>query len=199
MIGQLKGQIISKNPPEILLEVNGIGYELLCPMSTFYQLDNSSDDTLLYTHLSIKEDSHTLFGFISKDEKNMFRELIRVNGVGPKVALAILSHLSVSSLVDCIISEDADLLAKTPGIGKKTALKLIVELQDRLDKVEFLNTSTSTSTMNHKRSSNPNANQALAALQSLGFKVKEANKMISAIEDQNLTTEQLIRLALQNK
>ncbi len=197
MIGQLKGQIISKNPPEILLEVNGIGYELLCPMSTFYQLDNSSDDTLLYTHLSIKEDSHTLFGFISKDEKNMFRELIRVNGVGPKVALAILSHLSVSSLVDCIISENADLLAKTPGIGKKTALKLIVELQDRLDKVELLNTSTST--MNHKKSSNPNANQALAALQSLGFKVKEANKMISAIEDQNLTTEQLIRLALQNK
>ena len=197
MIGQLKGQIISKNPPEVLLEVGGIGYELLCPMSTFYQLDNSTEDILLYTHLSIKEDSHTLFGFISKDEKNMFRELIRVNGVGPKVALAILSHLSVSSLVDCIINEDADLLAKTPGIGKKTALKLIVELQDRLDKVELLNTSTST--MHHETSSNPNAKQALAALQSLGFKLKEANKMISAIDDQNLSTEQLIRLALQNK
>ena len=197
MIGQLKGQIISKNPPEVLLEVGGIGYELLCPMSTFYQLDNSSEDTLLYTHLSIKEDSHTLFGFISKDEKNMFRELIRVNGVGPKVALAILSHLSVSSLVDCIISEDADLLAKTPGIGKKTALKLIVELQDRLDKVELVNASTST--MGHKTSYNPNAKQALAALQSLGFKTKEANKMVSKIEDKDLTTEQLIRLALQNK
>jgi len=197
MIGQLKGQIISKNPPEVLLEVGGIGYELLCPMSTFYQLDNSSEDTLLYTHLSIKEDSHTLFGFISKDEKNMFRELIRVNGVGPKVALAILSHLSVSSLVDCIISEDADLLAKTPGIGKKTALKLIVELQDRLDKVELVNASTST--MGHKTSYNPNAKQALAALQSLGFKTKEANKMVSAIDDQTLSTEQLIRLALQNK
>jgi len=197
MIGQIKGQIISKNPPEVLLEVGGIGYELLCPMSTFYQLDNSSEDTLLYTHLSIKEDSHTLFGFISKDEKNMFRELIRVNGVGPKVALAILSHLSVSSLVDCIMSEDADLLAKTPGIGKKTALKLIVELQDRLDKVELINTSTST--MGHKMSYNPNANQALAALQSLGFKTKEANKMVSKIEDKDLTTEQLIRLALQNK
>jgi Holliday junction DNA helicase RuvA len=197
MIGQLKGQIISKNPPEVLLEVGGIGYELLCPMSTFYQLDNSSEDTLLYTHLSIKEDSHTLFGFISKDEKNMFRELIRVNGVGPKVALAILSHLSVSSLVDCIMREDADLLAKTPGIGKKTALKLIVELQDRLDKVELVNASTST--MGHKTSYNPNAKQALAALQSLGFKTKEANKMVSAIDDQTLSTEQLIRLALQNK
>ena len=197
MIGQLKGQIIRKNPPEVLLEVGGIGYELLCPMSTFYQLDNSSEDTLLYTHLSIKEDSHTLFGFISKDEKNMFRELIRVNGVGPKVALAILSHLSVPSLVDCIMSEDADLLAKTPGIGKKTALKLIVELQDRLDKVELVNASTST--MGHKTSYNPNAKQALAALQSLGFKTKEANKMVSAIDDQTLSTEQLIRLALQNK
>ena len=197
MIGQLKGQIISKNPPEVLLEVGGIGYELLCPMSTFYQLDNSTDDTLLYTHLSIKEDSHTLFGFISKDEKSLFRELIRVNGVGPKVALAILSHLSVSSLVDCIISEDADLLAKTPGIGKKTALKLIVELQDRLDKVELVDASTST--MGHKTSYNPNAKQALAALQSLGFKTKEANKMVSAIDDQTLSTEQLIRLALQNK
>jgi Holliday junction DNA helicase RuvA len=138
-----------------------------------------------------------LFGFISKDEKNMFRELIRVNGVGPKVALAILSHLSVSSLVDCIMSEDADLLAKTPGIGKKTALKLIVELQDRLDKVELVNASTST--MGHKMSYNPNAKQALAALQSLGFKTKEANKMVSKIEDKDLTTEQLIRLALQNK
>ncbi len=197
MIGQLKGQIISKNPPEVLLEVGGIGYELLCPMSTFYQLDNSSEDTLLYTHLSIKEDSHTLFGFISKDEKSMFRELIRVNGVGPKVALAILSHLSVSSLVDCIMSEDADLLAKTPGIGKKTALKLIVELQDRLDKVELVDASTST--MGHKTSYNPNAKQALAALQSLGFKTKEANKMVSSIDDQTLSTEQLIRLALQNK
>jgi len=197
MIGQIKGQIIRKNPPEVLLEVGGIGYELLCPMSTFYQLDNSSEDTLLYTYLSIKEDSHTLFGFISKDEKNMFRELIKVNGVGPKVALAILSHLSVSSLVECIMSEDADLLAKTPGIGKKTALKLIVELQDRLDKVELVNASTST--MGHKMSYNPNAKQALAALQSLGFKTKEANKMVSKIEDKDLTTEQLIRLALQNK
>jgi Holliday junction DNA helicase RuvA len=197
MIGQLKGQIISKNPPEVLLEVGGIGYELLCPMSTFYQLDNSSEDTLLYTHLSIKEDSHTLFGFISMDEKKLFRELIRVNGVGPKVALAILSHLSVPSLVDCIMSEDSDLLSKTPGIGKKTALKLIVELQDRLDKVELVNSSTST--MGHKTSYNPNAKQALAALQSLGFKTKEANKMVSAIDDKDLTTEQMIRLALQNK
>jgi Holliday junction DNA helicase RuvA len=197
MIGHLKGKIISKNPPEVLLEVGGIGYEILCPMSTFYQLDNASEDTLLFTHLSIKEDAHTLFGFITKDEKSIFRELIRVNGVGPKVALAILSHLSVNSLIECISSEDADLLAKTPGIGKKTALKLIVELQDRLSKLELVGSPGINNEF--KQSGNPNSIQAIEALQSLGFKTKEANKMVSKISEQNLSTEQLIRLALQNK
>ena len=197
MIGHLKGQIISKNPPEILLEVSGIGYELLCPMSTFYELGNLNDEILLFTHLSIKEDAHTLFGFISKDEKNIFRELIRVNGVGPKVALAILSHLAVPSLIECIANEDSDLLAKTPGIGKKTALKLIVELQDRLSKVELSSTSISNNAI--QKSSNPNTQQAIEALQSLGFKTKEANNMVSKIEDKDLSTEQLIRQALQNK
>ncbi len=197
MIGHLKGKITSKNPPEILIEVEGVGYEVLCPMSTFYALDNLTGDILLFTHLSIKEDAHTLFGFISKDEKNVFRELIRVNGVGPKVALAILSNLSVQSLVECISTEDADLLAKTPGIGKKTALKLIVELQDRLEKLERTGTLEKTRVLN--QSSNPNSKQAIEALQSLGFKVKEANRMVSKIEDQGLSTEQIIRLALQNK
>ena len=197
MIGHLKGKIISKSPPEVLLEVQGIGYEVLCPMSTIYELDNLSDDVLLFTHLSIKEDAHTLFGFITKDEKNVFRELIRVNGVGPKVALAILSNLSVHSLVECISTEDADLLAKTPGIGKKTALKLIVELQDRLSKLDLAGSLANSSEI--KQNTNPNSKQAIEALQSLGFKAKEANRMVSKIEDQELSTEQLIRLALQNK
>ena len=197
MIGQLKGKLISKNPPEILVEVGGIGYELLCPMSTIYELNDIDQDVSLQTHLSIKDDSHTLFGFATKDEKSLFRELIRVNGVGPKVALAILSHLSTNSLVECIINENSELLSKTPGIGKKTALKVIVELQDRLDKVELTNTSTSS--INNIVGQNPSAKQALAALQSLGFKAKEANKMLATIDDQTLTTEQLIRLALRNK
>lgn len=197
MIGHLKGKIISKSPPEVLLEVQGIGYEVLCPMSTIYELDNLSDDVLLFTHLSIKEDAHTLFGFITKDEKNVFRELIRVNGVGPKVALAILSNLSVHSLVECISTEDADLLAKTPGIGKKTALKLIVELQDRLSKLDLVGSLANSSEI--RQNTNPNSKQAIEALQSLGFKAKEANRMVSKIEDQELSTEQLIRLALQNK
>ena len=197
MIGHLKGKIISKSPPEVLLEVQGIGYEVLCPMSTIYELDNLYGDVLLFTHLSIKEDAHTLFGFITKDEKNVFRELIRVNGVGPKVALAILSNLSVHSLVECISTEDSDLLAKTPGIGKKTALKLIVELQDRLSKLDLVGSLANS--IEIKQNSNPNSKQAIEALQSLGFKAKEANRMVSKIEDQELSTEQLIRLALQNK
>ena len=197
MIGHLKGKIISKSPPEVLLEVQGIGYEVLCPMSTIYELDNLYDDVLLFTHLSIKEDAHTLFGFITKDEKNVFRELIRVNGVGPKVALAILSNLSVHSLVECISTEDADLLAKTPGIGKTTALKLLVELQDRLNKLDLVGSLANS--IEIKQNSNPNSKQAIEALQSLGFKAKEANRMVSKIEDQELSTEQLIRLALQNK
>jgi Holliday junction DNA helicase RuvA len=197
MIAQLSGQILSKNPPEVVVEVAGVGYEILCPMSTFYQLGDTGRSVLLYTHLSIKEDAHTLFGFISKDEKKLFRELIRVNGVGPKVALAILSHLTVGSLVECIGNEDADLLAKTPGIGKKTALKLIVELQDRLDKVEFSSGVMTPGVI--QSSGNQNAKKALEALQSLGFKYKEANKMISAIKDLTLSTEELIRQALKNK
>ena len=197
MIAQLCGQILSKNPPEVVVEVAGIGYEILCPMSTFYQLSDTGSNVLLYTHLSIKEDSHTLFGFITKDEKILFRELIRVNGVGPKVALAILSHLTVGSLVECISNEDADLLAKTPGIGKKTALKLIVELKDRLDKVEFSSGVMTSGIV--QNNNNPNAKKALEALQSLGFKAKEANSMIAAIEDQTLSTEELIRQALKNK
>jgi len=196
MIAQLSGQILSKNPPEVVVEVTGIGYEILCPMSTFYEI-GSGTELELHTHLHVKEDAHTLFGFISKDEKTMFRELIRVNGVGPKVALAILSHLNVSSLISAVSNEDDVLLAKTPGIGKKTAQKLIVELSDRLEKLTL--SSSTQQQISTSISLNPNNKKASQALQSLGFKVKEAEKMLSSIDDDTLTTEQLIRQALQNK
>ena len=195
MIGRLSGKILEKNPPEILLEVSGIGYEVLCPMSSFYEMGNKSDISL-HTHLAVKEDSHTLYGFISKDEKTLFRELIRVNGVGPKVALAILSHLNIASLMNAVANEDDTLLAKTPGIGKKTAQKLIVELKDRLEKLELSNTQHKKITASN---SNPNTQKATQALQALGFKAKEADRMLSAINDESLSTEELIRLALQNK
>ena len=196
MIGQLTGKILEKNPPEILLEVSGIGYEILCPMSTFYEM-GADVNLVLHTHLHVIEDAHTLYGFISKDEKTLFRELIRVNGIGPKVALAILSHLNVASLMNAVAHEDDVLLAKTPGIGKKTAQKLIVELKDRLEKLSLSNTANQQITAS--ANINPNTKQALAALQSLGFKAKEAERMLAAISDDSLSTEELIRLALQNK
>lgn len=195
MIGKLTGTILEKNQPELMLEVGGIGYEILCPMSSFYAIGNQANISL-YTHLTVKEDSHTLYGFVSKDEKTIFRELIRVNGVGPKVALAILSHLDIGSLMRAVDNEDDILIAKTPGIGKKTAQKLIVELKDRLSKLNLISVSNQTSAINP---SNPNNAKALSALQSLGFKIKEAEKMIAAIDDNSLTTEELIRQALQNK
>lgn len=195
MIGRLTGKILEKNPPEILLEVAGIGYEILCPMSSFYEMGSESSISL-HTHLAVKEDSLTLYGFISKDEKTLFRELIRVNGIGPKVALAILSHLNIASLMNAVAMEDDALLAKTPGIGKKTAQKLIVELKDRLEKLELGN-------IKHQKitgsNTNPNTQKASAALQALGFKVKEADRMLNAINDDSLSTEELIRQALQNK
>ncbi len=195
MIGRLTGKILEKNPPKLLLEVGGIGYEILCPMSTFYEIGNNAD-LALHTHFHVKEDAHTLYGFISKDEKTLFRELIRVNGIGPKVALAILSHLNVASLMNAVATEDDALLAKTPGIGKKTAQKLIVELKDRLEKLELYGSNNQVVTAS---SNNPNTTKASAALQALGFKVKEADKMLSAINDDSLSTEDLIRTALQNK
>ncbi|AYQ57173.1 Holliday junction DNA helicase RuvA [Bathymodiolus thermophilus thioautotrophic gill symbiont] len=194
MIGKLTGVILDKNPPEILLDVAGIGYEILCPMSSFYAMGDEKQLSL-YTHLSIKEDAHTLYGFVSKDEKTLFRELIRVNGIGPKVALAILSHLDIVSLMSAVANEDDILLAKTPGIGKKTAQKLIVELKDRLVKLELSNSSNQVI----KPSNNPNISKALSALQALGFKAKEAEKMLSVITDYTLSTEELIRQALKNK
>ena len=195
MIGQLSGKIIEKNPPEIILQAGHIGYEILCPMSSFYNLESQSELTL-YTHLQVKEDSHTLYGFVTKDEKTLFRELIRVNGVGPKVALAILSHLSTAALMNAVANDDDALLAKTPGIGKKTAQKLIVELKDRLEKLTLCDQSYSNT---QTPSINPNTQKATQALQALGFKVKEAEKMLSTISNDNLTTEEMIRQALQNK
>ncbi len=196
MIGRLTGKILEKNPPEILLEVGSIGYEVLCPMSSFYEIGERVEITL-HTHFHVKEDAQTLYGFISKDEKILFRELIRVNGIGPKVALAILSYLNTASLMNAVANEDDVLLAKTPGIGKKTAQKLIVELKDRLAKLELHGS-------NHQHITasmhiNLNTQKASQALQALGFKTKEAEKMLTAIKDNTLSTEELIRQALQNK
>ena len=132
MIGQIKGRLLEKNPPEILVEVGGITYEVLVPMSTLYQLPDLGELIHLHTHFSVREDAQTLYGFFDAKTKRMFRSLVRINGVGPKMALGILSGMSVDDLVQTIQDSDIESMVRMPGIGKKTAERLIIEMRDKL-------------------------------------------------------------------
>lgn len=132
MIGRISGKLAAKNPPQVLVDVGGVAYELDVPMSTFYALPATGDAVTLFTHLSIKEDAHTLYGFATHDERATFRQLIRISGVGPRTALAVLSGMSVTELSQAVALQDAARLTKTPGIGKKTAERLLLELKGKL-------------------------------------------------------------------
>ena len=145
MIGQIKGRLIGKNAPEILVEVGGITYEILVPMSTLYQLPDLDGMVHLYTHFSVREDAQILYGFFDAESKRMFRSLVRVNGVGPKLALGILSGMSVDEFVQTVKSNDSDSLVKMPGVGKKTAERLIVEMRDKLSEWDSTDVSSNLS------------------------------------------------------
>ena len=194
MIAWLKGQLLEKQPPLILLDVNGIGYELEAPMSTFYELPDVGQTAELYVHMVVREDAQLLFAFASKQQRELFRSLVRVNGVGPKVALAILSTLTAQELLACMVNEDVTQLCKVPGIGKKTAQRLVVEMKDRLEKefadVEFDNAS-------QQSSANNDRNDAISALVSLGYKNADAANVIKALPS-DLSSEELIRQALRS-
>lgn len=192
MIGQLTGKVAECNPPVLLLLVGGVGYEVFCPLPTFYHL--KKDQYTLFTQLVVRDDAHILYGFSTNDEKLVFNELLKVSGVGAKVALAILSTLSIDDIFNCIAGDDFAYLQQTPGIGKKTAQKIIVELKDRLPK---LNLVQQTSTIITTSVDSSNFNAALGALTSLGFKVKEAKVMLAKV-DMNLSTEAMIKAALKN-
>ena len=135
MIGRLSGKLIARHPPQVLIDVQGVGYELDVPMSTFYQLPPAGAEVTLLTHLIVREDAHQLFGFASDAERGAFRQLLRISGVGARIALAVLSGLSVSELQQAVTSQDSGRLVKIPGIGKKTAERLLLELRDKLDVV----------------------------------------------------------------
>jgi len=192
MIGRLVGQLIQKQPPLLLIDVNGVGYEVLAPMSTFYALHKSDDSQIiLLTHLVVREDQQTLFGFKTENERTLFRRLIKTNGVGPKLALAILSSIETNTFIQCIQQNDATNLVRIPGVGKKTAERLIIEMRDKLEQFADIQTTDQTLT-------SPQAMQdALAALNSLGYKPQVAKKAIAAIQQPDCSSEQLIRLALQ--
>lgn len=198
MIGRLKGVLIEKRPPQLLVDVNGVGYELLASMNTCYQLPETGQGVILFTHLVIREDAQVLYGFGDEKERTLFKALIKASGVGPKTALAILSNMDPKKLVHCISQEDLASLVRIPGIGKKTAERLIVEMRDRLANWEVGDVSEACGQNSSGPTENEMMKDAISALVSLGYKPQEASKAISKIHQKNLSTEEIIREALRN-
>jgi Holliday junction DNA helicase RuvA len=202
MIGQLRGVLIEKKPPFLLVDVHGVGYEVQASMNTFYALPTVGTQLFIYTHLIVREDAQLLYGFANETERVLFRELIKISGVGPKLALAILSGMDVVSFVQCIADRDSARLFKIPGVGKKTAERLIVEMQDNLDnKFSISKQSFSEILLASDNSSPANLAQqdAVSALISLGYKPQDAHATIRKVFVENSDSETLIRLALQAK
>lgn len=192
MIGSLRGRIASKAPPQLTLEIGGIGYELEAPMSTYYHLPPVGAEAHLLTHLVVREDAHVLYGFATEDERRLFRSLIKVSGVGPKIALALLSGISVAEFNQSVQGQDISALTRVPGIGRKTAERLIVEMRDRLTAPQLASGAPGEGT-----AANP-ANEAYDALIALGYRPAEATRLLKAAGTGTHTTEELIRRALQS-
>jgi holliday junction DNA helicase RuvA len=192
MIGFLRGTLVARHPPQLLVEVGGVGYELEAPMSTFYQLPETGKAVHILTHLLVREDAHVLYGFATEGERQLFRNLIKVSGVGARIALAILSGISVEAFVRCVQSEDATALTRIPGVGRKTAERLIIEMRDKLKQAG----SQFAQAMPAGADGLP-ADEAFSALVALGYRPPEALRLLKLVEDKGKTTEELIRAALQ--
>jgi Holliday junction DNA helicase RuvA len=204
VIGRLSGILIEKQAPYLLIDVAGVGYEVQAPMTSFYPLPATGEKVVMHTHLSVSENAHQLFAFYTVDERLLFRTLIKVSGVGPKMALAILSGMPVNEFVHCVKSDNVAALVRVPGVGKKTAERLIIEVKDRLDDL-FDNTgggATQATDENYLSTSTPNAviTDAESALIALGYKPAQAAQMISAAQklETVTTSEALIRLSLKS-
>jgi len=196
MIGRLHGVLIAKQPPQLLIDVQGVGYEVEAPMSTFYQLPATGATITLHTHLVVREDAHLLFGFASERERRLFRTLIKVNGVGPKLALTILSGISADDLVRCLQENDSAALVRLPGVGKKTAERLLVEMRDRLDDLQSDGVLPVAMAAPLAPTARDEERDALSALVALGYKPQEASRLISGVESAGLSSEEIIRAAL---
>lgn len=187
MIGRLSGKLIEKQPPQIIVDVQGLGYELDVPMSTFYNLPGLGESITLFTHLVVREDAHLLYGFGSDDERRAFRQLLKISGVGPKLALSVLSGLSVADLAQTVAMQETGRLTKIPGVGKKTAERLVLELRDKLDHAPNASSSPAlqkTSTAD-----------VLNALLALGYNDREAQWALKQIPN-DLSVSESIRQAL---
>jgi Holliday junction DNA helicase RuvA len=197
LIGFLRGKLAAKHPPALLLDVNGVGYEVEAPMSTFYGLPGVGAEVGLHTHLVVREDAHVLFGFGTERERSLFRELIKVSGVGPRIALGILSGATVDEFHRCVETQDTAALTRIPGIGRKTAERLIVEMRDRL---KALGSGTPFEVKGPigggaQAAPNPHA-EAFSALVALGYKPPEVTRLLQKVDASVTTTEELIRHAL---
>ncbi len=198
MIGRLRGLILSKRPPQLLLDVNGVGYELEAPMSTFYDLPTVGETVTLITHFVVREDAQMLYGFLHERDRALFRALLKVTGVGARMALAILSGMDAARFTQCVEQDDSDALTRIPGIGKKTAQRLIIEMRDRL---AGLGGSGAPITVGAASPASGAArDQALAdavsALVALGYRPTDASRMARAADDGAKTSEEIIRAAL---
>lgn len=205
MIGRLRGILLEKQPPEVLLEVAGVGYEVQLPMSSFYSLPELGLEAVIYTHFIVREDAQLLYGFADTHERAMFRELIKVNGVGPKLALAILSGMSANEFVQCIHNDAVNTLVKLPGVGKKTAERLLVEMKDRLKNWSGADLLTSGPEDMASADKPPQQlvgdnvkEEACSALLALGYKPAVAEKVIKQVYQPEMDCEALIRSALKS-
>jgi holliday junction DNA helicase RuvA len=194
MIGSLRGRIAGKSPPQLLLDVGGVGYEIEAPMSTFFRLPPVGQETRLLTHLVVREDAHVLYGFATEAERALFRNLLRVSGVGPKIALALLSGMTVEAFAQCVRNQDVATLTRVPGIGRKTAERLLVEMRDRLDGTAL----TAANGMSGEPGATSAETEAFGALVALGYKPQEATRLLKAAGEGAYSTEELIRRALQS-
>ena len=194
MIGQLRGHLLWKQPPWVAVDVNGVGYEVEVPMSTFYSLPAVGEPLTLITHLAVRDDAHLLFGFASQSERQLFRDLIKVNGVGARLALTILSGTSVDDFVNTVREGDSARLTRLPGVGKKIAERLVVEMRDRLGDGE--GTAAGLPGVSGVSASLGPEGEAREALVALGYKSQEAQKLLRGVSEPGLNSEELIRRAL---
>ncbi|WP_334320428.1 Holliday junction branch migration protein RuvA [Gilliamella apicola] len=200
MIGRLRGTIIEKQPPKVLIEVGGVGYEVFMPMTCFYELPDNGQEVIVLTHFAVREDAQILYGFNQEQERELFRELIKVNGVGPKLALAILSGMSAQQFISAVEQGEIKTLVKLPGVGTKTAERLIVEMKDRLKRFaeQLSPISTVIEANSVKKSSNQIESEAVSALIALGYKPQEASRIINKVILPDMDCETLIREALKS-
>jgi Holliday junction DNA helicase RuvA len=197
MIGFLKGRLAIKQPPMLLVDVNGVGYELEAPMSTFYGLPTTGEPVALFTHLVVREDAHILYGFGTDGERRLFRALLKVSGVGPKLALGILSGSSVEDFLRIVEAEDVAMLTRIPGIGRKTAERVIIEMRDSVQKLGAPGDAAGHTASAPAAAPSPQS-EAFSALIALGYKPPEVTRLLKSGDEPGLSTTEIIRRALKS-